>query len=125
MHDVLPNFSSRRDCTPSCVDIVTVEGRAVHEGGQAIVGNLENRGGGFPPQSKDQPQALANAPLFAYSAWGKEVGQKCKSKRSDSSFRSLVGSKAAPYRSTFAIPPLILHALGRWRESCWGLRPDL
>ena len=41
---------------------VTVEHVHVHEGGQAIVGNVESRGGGFAPKSKDQPHALAHAP---------------------------------------------------------------
>jgi hypothetical protein len=41
---------------------VTVEHVHVHEGGQAIVGNVESRGGGFAPKAKDQPHALAHAP---------------------------------------------------------------
>jgi hypothetical protein len=41
---------------------VTVEHVHVHEGGQAIVGNVESRGGGFAPKSEDQPHALAHAP---------------------------------------------------------------
>jgi hypothetical protein len=41
---------------------VTVEHVHVHKGGQAIVGNVENRGGGSAPESKDQPHALAHAP---------------------------------------------------------------
>jgi hypothetical protein len=41
---------------------VTVEHVHVHEGGQAIVGNVESPGGGFAQQSKDQPHALAYAP---------------------------------------------------------------
>ena len=42
---------------------VTVEHVHVHEGDQAIVGNVENPGGGFAPKSKDQPHAqLAYAP---------------------------------------------------------------
>ena len=41
---------------------VTVEHVHVHEGGQAIVGNVESPGGGFAPKSKDQPHALAHAP---------------------------------------------------------------
>jgi len=41
---------------------VTVEHVHVHSGGQAIVGNVETSGGGFPPKSKDQPHALAHAP---------------------------------------------------------------
>ena len=41
---------------------VTVEHVHVHEGGQAIVGNVESRGGGFAPKSKDQPHALTYAP---------------------------------------------------------------
>ena len=41
---------------------VTVEHVHVHEGGQAIVGNVENpRGGGFAPKSKE-PHALGYAP---------------------------------------------------------------
>jgi hypothetical protein len=41
---------------------VTVEHVHVHEGGQAIVGNVESRGGGFAPKAKDQPHPLAHAP---------------------------------------------------------------
>jgi hypothetical protein len=43
---------------------VTVEHVHVHEGGQAIVGNLEAPGGGAAAKLKDQPDAkqLTNAP---------------------------------------------------------------
>jgi hypothetical protein len=41
---------------------VTVEHVHVHKGGQAVVGNLERRGGGFTPKSEEQPHALAYAP---------------------------------------------------------------
>lgn len=41
---------------------VTVEHVHVHEGGQAIVGNVETPGGGFAPKSKEQPHALGYAP---------------------------------------------------------------
>ena len=41
---------------------VTVEHVHVHEGGQAIVGNLESRGGGVPTNIEEQPHALAYAP---------------------------------------------------------------
>jgi hypothetical protein len=42
---------------------VTVEHVHVHEGGQAIVGNVEAPGGGVSPQPKDQPHAkLVYAP---------------------------------------------------------------
>jgi hypothetical protein len=41
---------------------VTVEHVHVHEGGQAIVGNVETPGGGFSPKAKDQPHALTHAP---------------------------------------------------------------
>jgi hypothetical protein len=41
---------------------VTVEHVHVHEGGQAIVGNVESRGGGFASKAKEQPHALAHAP---------------------------------------------------------------
>jgi hypothetical protein len=41
---------------------VTVEHVHVHAGGQAVVGNVESRGGGFAPKAKDQPHALAHAP---------------------------------------------------------------
>ena len=41
---------------------VTVEHVHVHEGGQAIVGSVESRGGGFASKSKDQPHALAHTP---------------------------------------------------------------
>jgi hypothetical protein len=50
-------------CTDSATP-VTVEHVHVHEGAQAIVGNVVNRGGGSAPESKDQPHAkqLADAP---------------------------------------------------------------
>jgi len=41
---------------------VTVEHVHVHDGGQAIVGNVETPGGGFASKSKGQPHALAHAP---------------------------------------------------------------
>lgn len=43
---------------------VTVKHVHVHEGGQAIVGNVENPGGGSAPKSEDQPHAkqIAHAP---------------------------------------------------------------
>ena len=41
---------------------VTVEHVHVHEGGQAIVGNVESRGGGFASKAKEQPHALAHTP---------------------------------------------------------------
>jgi hypothetical protein len=41
---------------------VTVEHVHVHEGGQAIVGNVESRGGGLAPKTRTQPHALAHAP---------------------------------------------------------------
>ena len=41
---------------------VTVEHVHVHDGGQAIVGTVEGRGGGLTPKSEDQPHALAHAP---------------------------------------------------------------
>ena len=43
---------------------VTVEHVHVHEGGQAIVGNVESPGGGFTSKSKEQPHAkpITNAP---------------------------------------------------------------
>jgi hypothetical protein len=41
---------------------VTVEHVHVHEGGQAIVGNVESRGGGFTPKREEQPHAIAHAP---------------------------------------------------------------
>jgi len=37
---------------------MTVEHVHVYEGGQAIVGNVESRGGGVAPKSKEQPHAL-------------------------------------------------------------------
>ena len=40
---------------------VTVEHVHVHEGGQAIVGNVERPGGGFASKAKEQPHALAHA----------------------------------------------------------------
>jgi hypothetical protein len=44
---------------------VTVEHVHVHEGGQAIVGNVETPGGGDRSKSKDQPHALGYAPSAA------------------------------------------------------------
>ena len=43
---------------------VTVEHVHVHEGGQAIVGNVESPGGGFATKSKEQPHAkqITHAP---------------------------------------------------------------
>ena len=43
---------------------VTVEHVHVHEGGQAIVGNVESPGGGFTSKSKEQPHAkqITHAP---------------------------------------------------------------
>jgi hypothetical protein len=41
---------------------VRVEHVHVHEGGQAIVGNVETKGGGVPNEVKEQPHALAHAP---------------------------------------------------------------
>jgi hypothetical protein len=41
---------------------VTVEHVHVHEGGQAIVGNVESRGGGIASKAKEQPYALTHAP---------------------------------------------------------------
>jgi hypothetical protein len=43
---------------------VTVEHVHVHEGGQAVVGNVETpgAGGGITPKPEDQPHALAHAP---------------------------------------------------------------
>src|SRR5262249_26324974 len=41
---------------------VTVEHVHVHQGGQAIVGNVQSPGGGFAPKTKEQPHALAYAP---------------------------------------------------------------
>jgi len=40
---------------------ITVEHVHVHEGGQAIVGNVESRGG-FASKAKEQPHALTHAP---------------------------------------------------------------
>src|SRR5262245_23372430 len=41
---------------------VTVEHVHVHEGGQAIVGNVEGQGGGVASKAKEQPHALTHAP---------------------------------------------------------------
>jgi hypothetical protein len=41
---------------------VTVEHVHVHEGGQAIVGNVESRGGGVASKAKEQAHALAHTP---------------------------------------------------------------
>ena len=41
---------------------VRVEHVHVHEGGQAIVGNVETKGGGVSNENKEQPHALAYAP---------------------------------------------------------------
>jgi hypothetical protein len=40
---------------------VTVEHVHVHQGGQAIVGNVSQPGGGSPTKSEDQPHALGHA----------------------------------------------------------------
>ena len=42
---------------------VTVEHVHVHEGGQAIVGNVSQSGGGVPTKSEDQPHAPENRSL--------------------------------------------------------------
>jgi hypothetical protein len=41
---------------------VTVEHVHVYDGGQAIVGNVEGRGGGFAAKTEEQPHAIAYAP---------------------------------------------------------------
>jgi hypothetical protein len=41
---------------------VTVEHVHVHQGGQAIVGNVEAQGGGITAQSRGQPHAIIHAP---------------------------------------------------------------
>jgi|SRR5262249_12872156 len=41
---------------------VTVEHVHVHQGGQAIVGNVQSPGGGFASKSKEQAHAIAYAP---------------------------------------------------------------
>lgn len=41
---------------------VTVENVNVHQGGQAIVGTVEQQGGGPAPKSEEQPHALTDAP---------------------------------------------------------------
>ncbi len=41
---------------------VTVEHVHVHDGGQAIVGNIEGVGGGVPTKLEDQPHVLGYAP---------------------------------------------------------------
>ena len=41
---------------------VTVEHVHVHEGGQAIVGNIETKGGGLATKPEEQPHAVAYAP---------------------------------------------------------------
>jgi hypothetical protein len=46
---------------------VTVEHVNVHEGGRAIVGNVEAPGGGITDQRKDQPHALGHAAGTALS----------------------------------------------------------
>lgn len=53
---------------------VTVEHVHVHEGGQAIVGNVESRGGGDRRKSEDQPRAkhIAHAPQPAVRSANKE-----------------------------------------------------
>ena len=44
------------------MNVLTVEHVHVHQGGQAIVGNVESRGGGFTPKREEQPHAIAHAP---------------------------------------------------------------
>jgi hypothetical protein len=53
---------------------VTVEHVHVHDGGQAIVGTVENRGGGITPKSEEQPHAkqIAHAPEPALWSADKE-----------------------------------------------------
>ena len=41
---------------------VTVEHVHVHDGGKAIVGNVDHQGGGDTTKTKDQPHALGYAP---------------------------------------------------------------
>ena len=41
---------------------VTVEHVHVHAGGQAVIGMVESRGGGFTPKREEQPHAIAHAP---------------------------------------------------------------
>jgi hypothetical protein len=46
------------------VQKIVIERVSVHEGGQAVVGNVESPGGGFAPKPEDQPHAkqIADAP---------------------------------------------------------------
>ncbi|MEY2530599.1 MAG: hypothetical protein QOI96_684 [Verrucomicrobiota bacterium] len=57
---------------------VTVEHVHIHEGGQAIVGNVESPGGGFPSKSKEQPHALTHAPVKRCGARAR-TGKPCQS----------------------------------------------
>ena len=60
---------------------VTVEHVHVHEGGQAIVGTVETRGGGFAPKSEDQPHALAHAPGSPDAERGHDTGARASRQR--------------------------------------------
>jgi len=52
---------------------VTVEHVHVHQGGQAIVGNVETRGGGDRPKLEDQPHAKQIAHAPQPEVWGADT----------------------------------------------------
>ena len=60
---------------------VTVEHVHVHEGGQAIVGNVESPGGGFAAKSKDQPHALSPCTRHHDAERGRAAGARASRRR--------------------------------------------
>jgi hypothetical protein len=60
--DVCNTFRSSQSAPRQGTAKGTVEHVHVHEGGQAIVGNVETKGGGVAKEVKEQPHALAYAP---------------------------------------------------------------
>jgi hypothetical protein len=55
---------------------VTVEHVHVHDGGQAIVGTVENRGGGITPKSEEQPHAKQIAHVPQPAVWSADKERK-------------------------------------------------
>jgi hypothetical protein len=55
---------------------VTVEHVHVHDGGQAIVGTVENRGGGITPKSEEQPHAKQIAHAPQQTVWSADKTQE-------------------------------------------------
>ena len=75
---------------------VTVGHVHVHEGGQAIVGNVESRGGGFASKAKEQPQALTHAlgaTMPGADAPRQPTAVACDEKRSLSDARRAVAGR--------------------------------